>query len=477
MPESLEDAFREVFPQNGNGAPKQEPQSLEDAYKEVIGPKPQAEQEPASLDHDFNWGKMAGNILPDIIQNVQDLKHLADPKTYKALGLLVAESVAAAKEPRQRRQRRSLENRSTRRLFSRTNDPNLSDKRSLKGNYQTPVLDAVGKFYQDNYDLTTSEGQQRWQKYVEEHPAQFASDVVAIAAALVAPAAAGSAIVKGSKIGRLGKAQVEILKKTLKADSDHLIAKGAIGTYRKIKGTPKAIGQSKIARAVARIGEGAIDPGAAIGRSGSDIASYAFSKRRQPFTDGTGYLRSTDKTGKRFEPNINPSDQILLDAWQDGFTPDALKKHINKDGVVIDDNLRQQFFGNTADDLIDLGERLSKYTTRASWKKAAAIGAKRLAEFGVGKGAGLASILAGFGSWQHLVAGMITDSAFKKIFANIDTIPEWVYREPPGWQATAKTWGLITGRAGQRGSRIKEYAERQNRQESIQRMRNRDLRQ
>ena len=123
---------------------------------------------------------------------------------------------------------------------------------------------------------------------------------------------------------------------------------------------------------------------------------------------------------------------------------------------MFGDDLRQQVFGNLDEDLIDLGERLSKYTTPASWKQATFRGAKRLAELQVGRGAGMASILAGFGTWQHLVAGMLTDGIFKKIFANVDTIPEWVYREPPGWEATAKKWGLRVGKTTQRGLRVRE---------------------
>ena len=86
-----------------------------------------------------------------------------------------------------------------------------------------------------------------------------------------------------------------------------------------------------------------------------------------------------------------------------------------------------------------------------------------MAEIGVGKGLGVASAASGFGDWTHFLAGAISDSAFKKIFANLDTIPEWVYREPPNWQATAKKWGLGTGRTLQRSARISEYDEKEQR--------------
>lgn len=332
----------------------------------------------------FSWGRMAGNILPDLIRNIEDLKHLIKPESAKAVGNLIKELAAIGISR------------------GRTKMP-------------TPTLNAISDFYKTNYNITSSEGQ----KYIEEHPAQVASDLIAIAT------------MAGAGLGKLGVNAPKLVN-TLKA-SNHFAP--------------------KVARGAAQVIEGAVDPGAAIGRQVSKVAAFWKSKKSPAFTDGFDYLQKAQTLGK--EKNITINDQILIDAWADGFEPKALQKHIDSRGVLIHDDLRQMLAGNTHIDLVDLGERLAKYTKPADFKRAIEIGKNRIKDF-----PGLFSMIGGgvtglSGEWAYFVLGVAGD-LFRSGPSGKVEIPQWVYKEPPGWAEKVKQYGINTGRGLQRGSRIKE---------------------
>ena len=92
--------------------------------KTLTEPPTQTPKEP--FDHDFSWGKMAKNIVPSMIQNIEDLKHL--PGAVKAIPQLANELLSIGR----------LDNR--------------------EGKF--PLLNGIKDFYKQNYNLATSEGQQ-----------------------------------------------------------------------------------------------------------------------------------------------------------------------------------------------------------------------------------------------------------------------------------------------------------------------------
>ena len=104
---------------------------------------------------------------------MKNLTQVFSQESLTLLRNLLSESVVSAREPRQPRQRRQSR---SQRGFT----PRKRERRQLREDVSSPTLDAVGDFYGEHYDLASSEGRERFQAYLEEHPAQVIGDIVAI---------------------------------------------------------------------------------------------------------------------------------------------------------------------------------------------------------------------------------------------------------------------------------------------------------
>ena len=180
--------------------------SLQDAYSAL-------KDEP--FEHDFSWKQMFANIPKDVINQWKDLRAAVTPEGASIIGNLLKE-VGTGGKPINRLKMRAP-----------TAYARLMETSPELAATETPTLDAIAQFYEDNYDLASAEGRERFQKYLEEHPVAVAADMIAIASM-----AGGGALVGAST---------------------------------------KTLGATKYLKPIARAAEFAVDPGAAIGRTFGDI--------------------------------------------------------------------------------------------------------------------------------------------------------------------------------------------------------------
>ena len=360
----------------------------------------------------IDWGKAFGNIPRDAIQNIMDLRHL--PSASVMLPSLAKELLLLPTA-----------------LFNKN-----------KGKF--PILSSIEQFYANNYDIRTARGRDRFNRYVEEHPTQFLSDIVAIGSSVFVPAIGAG--LKGTKVAGLVQ----------KLNASQHLAKATRGT--------------------ARVIEAGIDPASAVGRLGADKLSNLRAKNKIKFEDKTSLVPDDPRTGvlplfgNKGIAKIDDFDKnILNDAWKDGFKPDALKKYLKQNPTV---QMKIVTESNQLD-IHQLAELLASNTTSSKLKSAIRRGTIIASKIPPGVGTAVTGALGQFTQWQYYLIGITADFINWRLPKDV-ALPKWFYREPPGWKEFAKKAGVTIGRSAQRRGRIMEEQEKQ---AIIERFRGDNLRQ
>ena len=427
--EKMRQSYRETV-----GATSQEDNNLNVLTEPPRQPEPQRQLTQEPFDYDFSWAKMAKNIIPSMVKNIEDLKHL--PGALTALPQLGKELLHVGK---------------------------LEDREG-----QFPLLNGIKDFYKENYNIFSAEGQQRFQKYVEEHPTQFLADMVGIVATIIAPG-----------VGLAAKTSKGVALANKLNASNHLLAKGVTKAIK----TGKDIASKRGLRGTARVLEVGLDPLSAGARLGENKLSNLFAKNKIKFEDKTSQTPSeqrwagvqdlfgTDKAAQLFEFD----HKIFNDAWKDGFKPDALKKHLKK--VKPEEQITLPF--DKSRTIYEFADVLARNTTPANFWRTIKRGSELVSKFPIGSALGMAgTATGGFTQWHYFIIGSSADFINWAFIPKDVGLPKWFYKEPHGWKAFTKKMAVTTGRGLQRGSRIMEEQQKElEKQRTLRRMRGGDLRQ
>ena len=331
------------------------------------------------LDYDIDWRQLLSNIPGDIVKQYEDLASVvANPvETGKGMLQLFGEIFGSAVPPTA--------------LASAYDEGKVPIKRA------TPITDAIADYYINTYDLITFEGRQKFQKYVEEQPVAFASDV----AALIGAFASG-----GTALGLKG----------LQAPK-----------YLKMAG---------------RVAEFGVDPGSAIGRAAGDLTSSIGTTRR----------KRPDTEPPVFSNNI-VIQQIYDEAWADGFKPNALKDYLrdNRDSFKL---LLSDADYEFLDRVADMFTQYSKPKQLQKWiDRGKRYGGTAIKAIGVGAGVGLQE-------WHYALIGYFGGDVLERMLSRLSpTTVNYVLTTPPDWADIATKAGVAIGRTTQRAGRISNEEE------------------
>lgn len=238
-------------------------ESLTEAFERVSTGK---------FEHDFSVSKMISNILPDAIKQWEDLSSVVENPKESAKGMLqlFGELLAIP-----------------------TTQPSILDTEGARPEIlpESPMLESIVKYYGDRYDLTSAEGREKFQYYVENHPVEFTSDVVGILGLL-----AGGA--------------------------------GAVSTSAKAGLTAlNANKYLKPLRAAGRVAEYAIDPGAALGRALGDATQYLASKKKRIPNATQEQIEALKKFAA--EDGVDPSEILVL------YNKSKIRDFMNKGRLLL----------------------------------------------------------------------------------------------------------------------------------------------
>ena len=420
------------------------------------GTKPEGD---APFEHDFNWGKMLGNVLPNAIKNIKDLGAIFTPRSLHTVLKLSGELTSMTRQPY-----------------------------SPVAGGSTPTFNAIVEFYANNYDLVSAEGRERFQKYLEENPLDVLSDAVAIvsgvggagltATKMLKPIGAGIGAgigavkggVQGAVKGGVKGAQAGIKTgRVTGADTGFGTGFGIGGKIDQVVGDVKTHNTrgAKAVRGAARIGEAVVDPGAAVGRTLGKIPG-AIRTKNTDFKDLYKVLE-LDTT----DLGVDNFSELVKEGIDAGYKPQEMWKFFDekieaetgiknasksRDGIaMLDVNLRAE--------LSVIGQLMKELDTTNMTK------IRQFTETGkqfAGKYAGLLASLGGVGAsirfndWTYAIIGAIGGMVTEGWTRNLRKKEiELIFKKAPEWGQAVKMASTNVGRAGQRAGRISEDRKKQ----------------
>ena len=351
----------------------------------------------------IDWGRAIGNIPKDAIQNIVDLKHLFTKEGIVGVGKFLDEITSVT--------------------------------RWGSGKKEFPVLNSIKGFYAQNYDIRSAEGRDRFYRYVEEHPAQFASDLVGLASTLFAPGlGAGIKVPVASNLASKLNA------------SKHLAAKAVRGS--------------------ARLGEAVVDPLSAGGR----LIGGMFDRKHHTHKLGDAVSDPHFVFAKaHMDSSVAVATNKIID---EGIHPSKIPDFIQKEIREQNQKLPGFYSDREIQILTGWGKLLSEFTLsrKGRAKQLISKGRQFYKEY-KGLLGGLGGVA--YGGFDMALLGFIADIGIRKAASYFKVKPNDFIRDMyPILDNSAKRIWTSTGRGLQRGARLGEYNEQEARkQQAIDQLR------